>query len=108
MVKLFFAIFAPFSDSCRCPPREEAAGRGPIYRKKRYLRFVLDASESGNSKLVVKNKATMTLMDMWYPLCMKAVIGFSMHLSFIYISAWASALLVLLLGRCQSLDAWDE
>ena len=28
------------------------------------LRFVLDASESGSSKLVVKNKATMTLMGM--------------------------------------------
>ena len=26
----------------------------------------------------------------------------------VYISAWASALLVQLLGRCQSLDAWDE
>ena len=57
MVKLFFAIFAPFSDSCRCPPREEAAGRGPIYRKKRYLRFVLDESESGSSKLTVNQQS---------------------------------------------------
>ena len=30
---------------------------GPIYRKKRYLRFVLDTLESGSSQLIVKQQS---------------------------------------------------
>ena len=37
------------------------------------------------------------------------IIGYTaISMSFIYISAWASALLVQLSGRCQSLRMWDE
>ena len=37
-----------------------------------------------------------------------AIIGFEAVIAFIYISAWASALLVSINRRCQNLRTWDE
>ena len=86
-----FSNFMPMS------AREEAAGREPIYRKRRYLwRFVLDVQESGSSNNQSRIKATMTSIRyvVFVPFAMFTIKGFIAWGAFIYISAWASALLV--------------
>ena len=82
----------------------------PIYRKKRYLRFVLDTWESGSFQLTVKNKATKNAHGYVIPFSISRQPSLALCFWWfrIYILAWASALLVQLLGRCQSLHVWDE
>ena len=55
-------------------------------------------------------KATMTSMCMLYPTydLQTTIISCLHFMLFIYILAWASALLVSTNGRCQSLWEWDE
>ena len=83
-------------------------GRRTYIWERRTWRFVLDILESGSSisnRQEHGNKVAhgYVLSDIADSL----LSAFMQVLSFTYISAWASALLVQRLGRCQSLGRWD-